>query len=810
MKRLLLILFAIFLITSPVQGEFFKDIIVTSPTGIWTDSRAYTTLSAAITAIGASEQDLYIAKEEVVTTLVIPANIRLHFVKDGAIANSNTLTINTKNIHSDHQIFTGAGAVNFASGTEVRSVWFEDFETAITQTSNDTVTLLINKTDTLLNSAAVGNNVLLKWNASNLITITAGQTLSNIGDISAPSVRLFVISGNITFRSSSSIQEIDANWFGSSLATLSLADAAAAAAGKSLTFSGPWVIDIDLPLSSHIKALSGTDLQIATTKNLTINGTLDAGLYQIFSCTGTGKVLFARGAVSYVCPEWWYSGSGSYHTALNAAYKAFDGLYTSVKLSSQVYTVTNSPWLIDEVRAGEIVGSGKGISTIYQSGTGPAISIQTGATSCNLTFSHFSIIGNPTSSYGIVTTGAMLKFFDLDITNHGSHGWYSIANGWNMTFRDVNSNSNGGSGFKWDYSCDMLQMTGGNASLNTVYGIHCAVTQLSKSVLIQGVSIYSNGSSGAMLSYGQYNFNSNYLESNVGIQLHIYNCQGGAVTGNSFYDSTGVSTYGMYLNSDTTNLRTRAIQVSGNIFQGMLTANIVDIVHNRGCIIGPNKAWDGVNILVSTSNIIFDDDGIYTGIGNVKRTTGTTPPTNGIWGVGDYCENTNLVVGQPVGWGCTVAGGSYSVTRANTTSYNDGAWALWTTGTTVWRCVAAGISANSPPSIVGKVVGNTVNDGTVIWQLMSLSVTSSTWVPGPILVAVLTAPAVPASAVEQANANAYPVRVTVIGGTVSAIAIGPPSGTVVTGATTGAFILQPGHAIKITYTGAPTWTWAGM
>jgi hypothetical protein len=304
MKRLLLILFAIFLIASPVQGEFFKDVIVTSPTGIWTDSRAYTTLNTAVTAIGASEQDLYIAKEEVVTTLVIPANIRLHFLKDGAIANSNTLTINTRNIHADHQIFTGAGAVNFVSSTEVRTRWFEDFETAITQTSNDTVTLTVDTADTLANSAAVGDNVLLKWNASNLITIAAGQTLSNIGDISAPSVRLFAISGNITFRASSSIQEIDANWFGSSLTTLGLADTAAAAAGKSLTFSGPWVIDTDLTLSSHIKALSGTDLQIATTKTLTINGTLDAGLYQIFSCTGTGKVVFGSGSTVNVFSEW--------------------------------------------------------------------------------------------------------------------------------------------------------------------------------------------------------------------------------------------------------------------------------------------------------------------------------------------------------------------------------------------------------------------------------------------------------------------------------------------------------------------------
>ena len=37
---------------------------------------------------------------------------------------------------------------------------------------------------------------------------------------------------------------------------------------------------------------------------LTINGALEAGLYQIFSCTGTGKVVFSPGAVKEILPQW--------------------------------------------------------------------------------------------------------------------------------------------------------------------------------------------------------------------------------------------------------------------------------------------------------------------------------------------------------------------------------------------------------------------------------------------------------------------------------------------------------------------------
>lgn len=319
MKRLLLIIFTILLIVSPVQGEFFKDVILTSPTGIWTDSRAYTTLNAAVTAIGALEQDLYIAKEETVTTLVIPANIRLHFLKNGSIANSNTLTINTKNIYADHRIFTGAGAINFVSGSEVRSVWFEDFETAITQTANDTVTLTVDKADTLLNSAAVGNNVRLKWNASNLITIAVGQTLSNIGDISAPDLRLFVVSGSISFKNPSPLPAIYASWFGDSSTTLNIADAAAAVANKSLIIGSYSIISSPAnPLTANIKVLSGQLISISTGQTLTINGSLDAGLYQIFSCAGTGKVIY--NGTKY--PQWWgavANGTTDDHAAIQAA-----------------------------------------------------------------------------------------------------------------------------------------------------------------------------------------------------------------------------------------------------------------------------------------------------------------------------------------------------------------------------------------------------------------------------------------------------------------------------------------------------------
>jgi hypothetical protein len=101
-------------------------------------------------------------------------------------------------------------------------------------------------------------------------------------------------------------------------------------------------------------------------------------------------------------------------------------------------------------------------------------------------------------------------------------------------------------------------------------------------------------------------------------------------------------------------------------------------------------------------------------------------PITGVWEQGARRRNAAPAVGQPKGWICTVAGGSNSVTRGNTTAYPQSTWALWTTGTTIWECTIAGTSAGAPPSIVGKNPGDTVIDGTVTWVMRSL--TTATWV----------------------------------------------------------------------------------
>jgi len=65
------------------------------------------------------------------------------------------------------------------------------------------------------------------------------------------------------------------------------------------------VTNLTIPVGMKLRFEAGATFAIATAVTLTINGTLDAGPYQIFSCTGTGKVVFGVGAVTEVYPKWW-------------------------------------------------------------------------------------------------------------------------------------------------------------------------------------------------------------------------------------------------------------------------------------------------------------------------------------------------------------------------------------------------------------------------------------------------------------------------------------------------------------------------
>ncbi len=294
-------LFSLLVTAAVVFSNYLPDIIVTSSSGIWTDTRAYSTIDAALSAIGANERDIYIVRQETTTALTIPSTARLHFFGSGSIANSGQLTVNTRNINAgDQQIFTGAGDIDFITGSVVRSTWFSDTEEAFDVTNDDSLTLIIANSETISTNSAVGNNVYLKWESiGKALTINGGVTLSNVLNIEAENYLIFTGAGDVDFLDGTRLK---LDWF----PTLRAMNTWVEDEEVTLVVTGTHIVSLTEVLTSNIlidmESERGVFSDNGGAADLTINGPIDSGTYQqIFDWTGSGAIL----GLNYATPQAW-------------------------------------------------------------------------------------------------------------------------------------------------------------------------------------------------------------------------------------------------------------------------------------------------------------------------------------------------------------------------------------------------------------------------------------------------------------------------------------------------------------------------
>lgn len=283
---------------SMAATNHFPDIIVTSPNGIWTDTRAYSTLDDAITAVGADVRDLYIVREEVVTDLNINSNTHLKFFGIGSISNSGTLNIDTRNITAgDRQIFTGTGDINFANGTVVRSAWFSDINEAITQTNGfyDYLTLIISEESTISSDVEVGDKTVLKWeSARNRISVNTGVTLSNVKRIEAGEYQIFSGSGDIDFLDGTIL---DLSWFKRLNSVINWVETEKVTLEIKNTYTMEY--DNTIPPNMTLKFYMGSIID--GTNTLTINGVIDSERFKVF---GDNLIVAGNPIVSLIWTDW--------------------------------------------------------------------------------------------------------------------------------------------------------------------------------------------------------------------------------------------------------------------------------------------------------------------------------------------------------------------------------------------------------------------------------------------------------------------------------------------------------------------------
>ena len=131
--------------------------------------------------------------------------------------------------------------------------------------------------------------------------------------------------------------------------------------------------DLTIPANIKLKIERGGVLTIATTKTLTINGPFDAGLYQVFSRAGTGKVVFGDGSVTAVYPVWFGadpSGGLDSAAAMQLAINSVkDNAKVPVKLGAGTFLFDST---VSQYRGVGIFGENADSTTITLTGNFPA------------------------------------------------------------------------------------------------------------------------------------------------------------------------------------------------------------------------------------------------------------------------------------------------------------------------------------------------------------------------------------------------------------------------------------------------------
>ncbi len=187
---------------------------------------------------------------------------------------------------------------------------------------------------------------------------------------------------------------------------------------------------ITIPNDVSLFLSNGAKISVDSGKTLTINGKLFAGIYQIF--TGSGSVVITKGATEALYPEWWGAvgdGSTDDTDALQACIDCATtvGNVNVVKLSEKTYKITSA--LTTTGGGINIVGVSMNRSWILASGGCDGLRITppvSGTNQENILLHNFRIYSDSvTTGYGIYINGHR----DLTIDHVWIGGYYDYYKG---------------------------------------------------------------------------------------------------------------------------------------------------------------------------------------------------------------------------------------------------------------------------------------------------------------------------------------------------------------------------------------------
>ena len=201
---------------------------------------------------------------------------------------------------------------------------------------------------------------------------------------------------------------------------------------KTLVISKRTIVKSDLTVPPHVALrFEGGALEVAAGKTLTINGSVDAPMQQVFS--GRGKVVFGPGRIKEVYPQWWGARGDGETDDTAAIQSAIDSLARGGTLFFAPGTYANRG--VTTRSNITFKGAGAGASSLFFTAKqGACITLPKDCTSFRLQDMSLGARG-PNEAYGIDGRNEYVRYFSMANFHVGGFktGVY-IAQGMHISF----------------------------------------------------------------------------------------------------------------------------------------------------------------------------------------------------------------------------------------------------------------------------------------------------------------------------------------------------------------------------------------
>jgi hypothetical protein len=290
---------------------------------------------------------------------------------------------------------------------------------------------------------------------------------------------------------------------------------------------GTWDLEADVivPANICLRVPNGALIEIATGKTLTINGSFEAGLYQVFDCVGTGEVLLP-GTVTVITQ--WFGESGRYKSIGTAVYVDEVVINKAIIAAGDCGTI--------EFLGDYYIGAGltMGVTQKWYGRHSPRVggpagfaylkfSINSGAgitTNGNSVLENLRISTLGGTSIGVLSDSNGINATNLNIS--GSNIAMSLKQNWYSTIRNCHFSylTISGLGIKIDYCYDLI------IDRVIIHALQTMILSNSSNVHVSNSCFEGQGAVGIDVGIGcQISITDTYFESGYdgSILIHIRN-----------------------------------------------------------------------------------------------------------------------------------------------------------------------------------------------------------------------------------------------------------------------------------------------